>query len=139
MNQLLLYPMAFYMFYTFILAVFNFRVRVRVVKSREIPLHFFKAYQGENLPESVQVMGRHYDNQFQVPLLFLISCLAVMQAEANSLLLTLLAWGFVISRIIHSLIHLGSNSIRPRMLAYTTGWLILLAMWVVLLLEIRSL
>ena len=43
-----------------------------------------------------------------------------------------LAWAYVVTRIVHSFVHLGANKIPPRMAVYGASWLVLLAMWATL-------
>ena len=41
-----------------------------------------------------------------------------------------LAWAYVAARLAHAYIHLGSNRLRLRIRAYFAGWLVLVAMWI---------
>jgi hypothetical protein len=40
-----------------------------------------------------------------------------------------LAWAFVASRLAHSFIHVGSNYLPHRLIAFAAGFAILAAMW----------
>jgi len=92
-------------------------------------MKYFKTYPAESLPERVVVTGRHFDNQFQVPVLFLIgSAMHFSLGMVNSLTL-LFAWGFVVSRFAHAFVHLGSNYIPARAAAYAFGWLLVTGLW----------
>lgn len=130
-KNLLVYPMAFYAFYMFAVAIHMFRMRVRALKNREVSMKYFKSYGGETPapPEYAKIAERHYENQFEVPTLFFST--GIMQYSlgmANSLTLGLM-WLFVVSRLLHSFIHLGSNKMKFRMSFFTLGWLALLALW----------
>lgn len=129
MNRLMIWPMAFYVFYIGILGALNFRTRFRAVLGKQMDPRYFKTYQGDGAPEHVVVMGRHYDNQFQAPMLFLITCLTYMTFTYDFLSL-ILAWAFVGSRMVHTYFHLGRNFIPKRAAAFFVGMGILLAMWV---------
>jgi len=131
----LIYPIAFYVLYIFALFVVVAFVRVRGVKSGEIPLEYFSTYTGQGPPEWMVILGRHYDNQFQVPMLFLLTCVAALHLPAGSdFAFLVLSWGFVISRLLHTAIHLSSNVVVHRLTAYALGWLLLMALWVRLML-----
>jgi hypothetical protein len=81
----------------------------------------------------VTVVGRHFDNQFQLPVVYLICCLAHLAVgQVNSTTL-ILAWAFILTRVIHSYIHLGKNHILQRASAYTLGWIVNLLLWAQLL------
>ncbi|AGH94380.1 MAPEG family protein [Pseudobdellovibrio exovorus] len=125
----LIYPMAFYVFYMFALAALMFMSRVQALKKREVGFGYFKTYSGSNPQEKMLVIGRHYDNQFQVPILFLATCAVFMALDQASYFTLILAWGFVLSRLGHSWIHLGSNNVKNRAAFFGLGWFIILVMW----------
>lgn len=129
MKNQLIFPMAFYAFYMFAIAVFLFRTRVRALKNREVSMKYFKTYNDTPPPEYSRIAERHYENQFEVPMLFFAT--GVMQFSlglVNELTIGLM-WAFVISRLLHSYIHLGSNNIRLRLPFFTVGWFAILALW----------
>jgi hypothetical protein len=47
------------------------------------------------------------------------------------LLFVVLAWLFVLSRLVHAYIHTGTNYVRHRFNAFATGVFILMAMWII--------
>jgi hypothetical protein len=49
-----------------------------------------------------------------------------------------LAWLFVLTRVIHSAIHVGPNRVRWRTPAYALGFLILAIMWIKLVLHVAA-
>lgn len=131
----LIYPIAFYVVYIFTLFLIVAFVRVRGVNSGEVPLEYFVTYAGQGPPEWMVVLGRHYDNQFQVPVLFLLTCIAGLRLPAgNDVVLLNLSWSFVASRLLHTAFHLGGNNVVHRLMAYALGWLLLIALWIRLLL-----
>lgn len=129
MKQQLVLPMAFYVFYIFGLLLLNVRVRKTAIKSGRMDVRYFKTYRGDGAPDEVIVMGRHYDNQFQLPMLFLITCITYLAMDAVTSLTLILAWAFVVSRLVHSAVHLGRNHILKRMTAFGAGWVVLAVLW----------
>lgn len=129
MNQQLIYPMAFYVFYMWGLAGYMFFTRLNAIKTHEVPMRFFKTYSGSELKDKVIVTGRHYDNQFQVPILFLITCAVFLAMGQVSQFTLVLAWLFVVTRLAHSFVHLGANNVRHRVIAFASGWITVLMMW----------
>jgi len=131
----MVYPVAFYILYIFALFLTLAVVRVRGVKRGQIQLEYFSTYAGQRPPEWMVILGRHYDNQFQVPVLFLLTCVAALNLPAGEDATFLaLSWGFVISRLLHTAVHLGSNNVVHRLAAYAIGWLLLIAQWAQLVL-----
>lgn len=138
MKNELLFPMALYVFFMGVIAAYMFLGRVNAVRKGVVKAKFYRAQIGEAPPEAIVVVGRHYDNQFQVPLLFLITCLAHMQVgQANGLTIAL-AWLFVVSRFLHSMVMLGKNNVLFRSAAFALGWLTIVAMWAQLALSAVS-
>jgi hypothetical protein len=45
--------------------------------------------------------------------------------------MTLLAWAYVVSRLVHTAIHVTSNNVPRRFFAYTAGLAVLILMWIV--------
>lgn len=124
MRNELVVPMALYVFYIGFLGILNARARVRAVRRGHVPAKYFKTYHGPPPPDDVIVMGRHFDNQFQVPLLFLIVCAAHLANGSANLTTVVVAWAFLASRIVHTIVHLGRNFIPVRMAAFGLGLLL---------------
>jgi hypothetical protein len=125
----LFFPMFFYIFYMFFLLLKNFKIRVKAIENGEISKTYFKLYTGSELPLEVDVMGRHLNNQFQLPLVFFVTCLTLLNLQVSPIVSTILASLFVLSRLFHSYIHLGSNHILHRAKVYALGWIFILLMW----------
>ncbi len=130
MKSELIFPMATYVLFMWIATVHMFRTRVSAIKGGQVHPKYYKAQLGEPPSEKVVLVGRHYDNQFQVPLLFLITCAVFIELGQANQLTVLLAWLFVVSRGIHSWILLGRNVLQRRVAAFALGWLIILALWI---------
>jgi len=134
----MLAPMAAMVFYIFVLGVVNLGVRRNAVRTQSLSLKYFRTYDAREFtpPEFVVRMGRHYDNQFELPLLFLITVLVSIICGIHGRLPVALSWAFVFSRMLHSYFHLSSNHILKRMGSFFLGWIIILALWIVILLQI---
>lgn len=79
-------------------------------------------------PEPVQKINNNIRNQFEVPVLFYVIILILWDLRAVDLSTHILAWGFVVSRIIHAWIHTGSNYVPLRRRMFTVGLLFVLAL-----------
>jgi hypothetical protein len=134
MNQAsLVYPMFAMVTLTAIALGTLFRRRVRAVRAGLVPLAYFGTYQNGPEPEATAQASRHFVNLFEAPVLFYVVCVAAMVTQQSSTTMVTLAWVYVAARLAHSWIHLGSNRIGLRLRAYFGSWLVLAAMWVVLL------
>lgn len=128
--EFLVFPMFAQVVFTWLLGARMFFTRVAGVKSGRIPMNFFKTYQGASeLPEDIVVIGRNFDNQFQLPLLFQVGCLAHIAIGSAGFATFLIACTFVLSRLLHSYIHLGANKPLLRARVYITGWFLTIVLW----------
>jgi hypothetical protein len=113
-----------------------FRSRVGAVRQGLVPVGYFKIYQGAVEPESAAKPARHFVNLFEAPVLFYVGCVAAMSVHFTGLGMQILAWIYVLARVVHSYVHLGSNQLQWRIRVYFFSWSILLAMWVYLVVGI---
>jgi hypothetical protein len=135
-----MYPAGVMVFYILIIGLANFRTRLRCVMKEKVSPGYFKVLdsQAYKVPEHVIRMGRHYDNQFELPMLFLITCVACTLFSLTNQLCIFAAWGFVLSRAFHTFFHLGDNNIIKRAAAFFAGWVFVAMMWILLLIDARN-
>jgi hypothetical protein len=137
---LVVYAMAAMVFYIGALGVGNFLIRKGAIRNGKVDYKFFHIYDSNKyqVPEFVTRYGRHFDNQFQMPMLFLITCLTTLHVAVEPRVVAPLAWLFVVSRLLHSWVHLGSNKIIHRAAIYGIGLLCVIAIWVLIVLQLAN-
>jgi hypothetical protein len=111
-------------------------LRWRAVRGRKVDPRFYKIYRGDGEPEEVAVVSRHLINLYEAPTLFYAGTAIAFAAGAAGMLLVALGWAYVGLRLIHSFIHLGSNDVLWRFRVFALSWLVLLAYWAALALEL---
>jgi hypothetical protein len=74
-------------------------------------------------------MGNAYHNQFQLPVLFYAVVAFAMIVRKADLIFVILAWLFVLTRIVHAYIHTSSNHVPRRAQLFFLGALVLIVMW----------
>jgi hypothetical protein len=119
----------------FVLATL-FRSRVGAVRQGLVSAAYFRIYQGAVEPESTAKPARHFANLFEAPVLFYVVCLAAMITHFTGIAMQVLAWIYVVARVVHAYVHLGGNRLRHRMRTYFFSWGVLLVMWVYLIVGI---
>lgn len=134
----LVYPMAAMVLLTFLVLVRMVSGRFASVRRGEIDVRFYKTYQGADEPRAAAQNTRHFVNLFENPVLFYAACIAAMVTGQGGGLMPWLAWVYVACRVLHAVVHLGSNRIPPRMAAYGASWAVLLAMWGLLVAGVAS-
>jgi hypothetical protein len=83
-------------------------------------------------PDEVRQVNNNIRNQFELPVLFYVLCLALFALQASGWLAQALAWGFVASRIVHAWVHTRSNVVPLRRRVFIVGVLLVFALWLVL-------
>jgi hypothetical protein len=134
--QMVLLPLFVQVALTFGLLVWTARARIGALKSGQAQLANTALGQ-PNWPPRVQQIANCYANQFQLPLLFyVLTILAIITRHAD-ILFMVMAWLFVLMRIVHAYIHTGTNYVRHRFNIFAVGFFILLAMWVIFAVRIE--
>ena len=135
----LVYPMAAMVLLTAVVMIRMVLGRVAAVRRGEVDARFYKTFQGEEgEPRKAAQRSRHFVNLFESPVLFYAGCITAMVVGQGSGALVWLAWAYVICRVAHALVHLGSNRIPPRMAAFGASWIVLLAIWGTLVVRVAS-
>ena len=134
----IIYPM-FAMFSLTIFAVFRMAyLRYTAAKSGQINPRFFKTYDGYDEPEHLRVISRHVINLYEMPLLFYVVGMLILQTGQTGVLTLSLAWAYVGLRYIHSYIHLTSNKVMHRFRVFVLGCFALIALWLTLIVRLMT-
>ncbi len=83
-----------------------------------------------NWPPPATQYANSFRNQFELPVLFYAVVAFAMITSRVDFLLVLLAWIFVVSRVVHAYVHTTTNYIPHRLGAYTIGAIALSIMWI---------
>ncbi len=88
------------------------------------------------LPSSIEQPAHNLANLFELPVLFYVLGLISLYLQLDNRLLTYLAWAYVATRCIHSIIQCSYNKVMHRFIVYMLSCVIL---WAQLVLVIISL
>lgn len=110
-------------------------VRLGEIKAKDLLPHEINTPDDarELLSLRQHMLSRNFSNLLELPLLFYILGSLSILLDIQSDLAVLLAWVFVGSRVAHSIIHTGYNTVLHRFYAYLTGGLALTT-WVITML-----
>lgn len=134
----MIYPMFAMVILTYAVFVTMAAVRFRAVLSGKMSLRYFVTYDKGAPTELVAKTQRHFVNLFEVPVLFYAGCLASIATGTDGATIRALAWAFVVSRVVHALIHIGPNRLYPRMFAFFAGAGLALAMWIAIVVQVAG-
>jgi len=100
-------------------------IRRGEVKMRDIALR----QSGWN--EDTTKVGNSFHSQLELPLLFYVLVVLAIIARKADLVFVIMSWIFVVCRIVHAVIHVGSNYVPNRFYAFAIGAIVLLLMWII--------
>ena len=133
--QMVLLPVFVLVGLTFALGFWMGAVRNKALASGQARIKDV-ALKGSNWPEQAAKVGNCFSNQFEVPVMFYVLVALALPLRHADLVFVLLSWVFVLTRYVHAGVFTTSNNMKQRFLAYLSGVLVLLAMWIYFALKI---
>ena len=127
--ELIFWPVCLMAFATLFLYYLMSRARIASVKSGEVEPSVFKNNEGET--GISLTYANAVRNQYESPVLFYVVSIAAYVTENVGVTILVLAWAFVICKIIHINFHVNGNNLRRRRPAFIVCYLILIVMWIV--------
>ena len=120
---------------TFALLLWGGMLRVRSIRAGETAFRDI-ALREPNWPvATIQVMNA-YQNQLELPLLFYVGMLLAVLTGHATFGLAILAWLFVVARLLHALVHVTTNNIPRRFFTFAAGLGFLILLWLLLAVEL---
>ncbi len=133
--QAVLLPLFVEVGLTFALMVWMGRARGAAVRGAQVQIRDMAL--GEKVwPMRAQQISNSFHNQFELPVLFYALTILAIMARKDDVLFVVLAWVFVLSRLVHAYIHCTSNYVPMRMKVFTFGAIVLLVMWLIYALRV---
>ncbi|QBL09771.1 hypothetical protein E0Z06_09710 [Rheinheimera sp. D18] len=129
MEKLILLPVFVQVLLTSVVMILMGRRRIRAAKNKEISIAAFKTMNLTGANEQVIATSRNFDNQFQMPMLYLFSVLFTLQLGLADTAYVALGAAFVFLRVAHTFIHIGTNNVRLRFNVFLLGCAVLWAIW----------
>lgn len=127
----LLIPLLVQVALTFAVMLIMYRRRVVEMKTKRIHPQRIKTRSGAHgvLVDS-EGAANNYANLFEGPVLFYVAILLALILMLQDGIIVTLAWIYVTSRFVHSLIHISYNQVMHRFWIFAFSSLALLAIWV---------
>ena len=129
-NEAIFIPMCVYTLLLFGLWGLVGWVRITGAQRGEISGQYLRVGIGEPPPERIVMVHHHFSNQFEVPVLFYVACMALFLTDAVGSLALWLAWFFVAMRVAHTAIVVTTNRPQVRVIPFVLGSLTVWALWV---------
>lgn len=120
---------------TFVLLFRMGYLRVTTIRSGEVKMKDIALREPNWTPRTLQVANA-FHNQLELPLLFYVLTVLVLITRQADIAFVTLAWIFVVLRVLHAWIHVTSNHVRRRAVAFMAGAMVLAVMWLLFMLRI---
>jgi hypothetical protein len=120
---------------TLLIYVRLIKVKIREVRAGRVD-KTRSALHEEAWGDAVLQINNNIRNQFELPVLFYVMAAVLWAMDSVNGIAIAAAFLFVLSRIAHALIHLGSNYVPNRRRTFTVGWWVLMFMALLVLWEL---
>jgi hypothetical protein len=120
---------------TFFLLFWMWMLRGNALKSGAVKTDDI-ALREQRWPVRATQVGNCFHNQLELPILFYALVAFILITSTNSFIFVLLAWIFVLARLVHAYVHTGHNDVTQRFMAVGVGAIALLIMWVIFAIRI---
>ena len=128
--QDVLLPLLVQVALTFVLGFWMAALRVQAIRSRVVHSRDV-ALREPNWPRRILQVQHAYHNQLELPVLFYVLTILAWITKTADLLFVLLAWVFVVFRVIHAWIHVTDNNMPRRGMVFIASAVVLCVMWVI--------
>jgi len=89
-------------------------------------------------PQRTTQAANAFSNQFELPVLFYVLTILAWDTRHAGIVFVVLAWIFVICRVLQAYIHVTSNVVRYRGLFFSIGAVVLMIMWALYIIEVLT-
>ena len=113
------------------------KAKIRAMKAGEVDMAR-RALHDDAWPESVMKINNNIRNQFEVPVLFYVLIILLLDTGHASSGFVTAAWAFVGLRTLHSAIHCTYNDVMHRFTVYALSSLLLWGMWAAFAVKLLS-
>ncbi|HIO93077.1 MAG TPA: hypothetical protein EYG68_09600 [Leucothrix mucor] len=125
----IIYPLIGMVFLTFFVGVKMLFSRIRAVRVDGMNPAFFTLNKGAKQPNYLIKVTQHYENLFELPLLFYVAIMVIYTSGITDSIFFGLALLFVIIRCTHAFIHITYNNLSHRRNAFLIGTIVLFIIW----------
>jgi hypothetical protein len=133
--QAVLLPLFVEVILTFVLLYWMAHLRTSAFRKGDIKAQNI-ALREPNWPPHITQVSNAYHNQLELPVLFYVLTILAWITRHADLLFVVLAWIFVLSRLVHAYIHVTDNNVNRRGPAFGLGALVLTIMWLIFMIRI---
>jgi hypothetical protein len=132
--QSVLLPLFVEVLLTLVLLLWLVELRRRDFKGNVRPSQV--ALREPNWSKRTLQVGYCFSNQFELPVLFYVLTILEIDTHHADMVFLILAWVFVLTRVMHALVHTTSNIVPRRGAWYGFGAVALIVAWLIFIVRI---
>ena len=136
--QMILLPLFVEVILTFVLLFTMAPLRTRDFASGAVRPEDI-ALREQKWPKRTTQFANAFSNQFELPVLFYVLTILEYVTHLAGVVFVVLAWIFVIFRLLHAYVHVTSNVVRLRGAFFAIGAVVLAIMWVIYIVQVLTL
>ena len=126
----MIYPLVTMLLLVFIMFGLALYARLYAAYKGKVDFEYDEIFEGGSCPVWVTKICHNLDNLFQVPPIFYSAAILIIALKIENQSMVLNAWGFVISRYIHTLVHISINKYVYRASIFGISLYFLLMLWI---------
>jgi hypothetical protein len=135
--EAVLLPLFFEVILTFALVFWAGALRSRDLRTGTVRAEDI-ALRELNWPKRTAQVANSYSNQLELPVLFYVLTILEYVTHQAGVLFVLLAWLFVIFRLLHAFVHVTSNIVNVRGPLFGVSAMVLAIMWIMYIVEVLT-
>ena len=122
-DVLMLQPLVAWLLLVVLVSMRLGALRMRDFTVRRLRLQSYALREGRApLTDAAERASDHYQNQFEMPVMFITACLLVHLAGLTDTPYVVSAWLYVALRVVHTAIHLTYNRVHHRFLVFLASF-----------------
>jgi hypothetical protein len=133
--QAILLPLFVEVILTFVLLFCAAPLRTHALRSGAVQPENI-ALREPNWPKRATQFANAYANQLELPVLFYVLTILAMVTRKAGILFVVLAWIFVVFRLLHAYVHVTSNNVSIRGPLFGMSAVVLAIMWLIYIIQI---
>ena len=125
----MIYPLLFMIILTMFVTLRLIIIAVNLVQTKQVHIKQFKMFDGK-IPQYALNAREHFKNMFEIPILFYVLCIISITTNNYSQTDVNIAWGFAISRLLHTVVRIPNKDVIMRFTFFVVGLFFLGIGWI---------
>ena len=134
----ILYPMFSMVLLSMLVGLRMLQLRYRAVLQDNLTPAYFEHNRGGKPPAYMMQADQHFTNLYETPVLFYAVVILIYVLNMTDTFSLIISWTYVASRLIHTYVHMGRNTLAIRRNIFLSSVTILGVLWSYVLINLLS-